>query len=248
MKLLLLLILLVGNVADAAPITFSYSGLVTRMFEADCLPASLNHSDGYKITDVDTSYFYPGLAVSLGDPFKGVLTYNTEAFLSGISDDGYQAIYSHGITDHQMMLNSFRLPNVILPSVGAGSLSIVNNRNGTDVFQTSSFSSNSDWFSSITLSLQDRSGLVFNGMNIPDNLSQDDFSYLGFRLAFLEKGTKNQLHISGHIENLHLTPVPITSSLWFFICGLIILIYAHRIKKQDSPTPITVSPNLVYTF
>jgi hypothetical protein len=224
--------------ANAGLVTYDYSGTISSLYEAKCKQTSNGGCDGYDIEHSDSSNMYLDYIFSVGDTFSGSFTYETQATLSGISSDGYQAIYSDGVISQSFTLGSYYAPSAELAGGEDGNLSIVNGRYGTDVFQTGSYYSNSEWFSGATVSLQDNTDSIFNDMSIPNELDFNGFHYKGFSLFFLDRSTNDQLQLRGNITSLVKAPinVPEPNSIWLFCLALLSVRNNLRAKKYG---PIT---------
>lgn len=235
-NILILSGLLFAMPANAGFITYEYSGLITSLYEADCIKDINGECDGYTISHLDSSNIFPNHVFSKSSFFIGSFTVDTQAVLSNISSDGRQAIYQNSITNEGFMLGTYFAPTSDLPIVIDTSLSIVDGRNGTDVFQTNTYFSNADWFSGLTISLQDNSNRIFNELTIPKLLDLNSFSYMGFGLFFLDRSSKNQLQISGTISSFAISddsiPVPLPATIGLFCIGLFGLVSSKSRKLR----------------
>jgi hypothetical protein len=231
-KIVILSGLLFSISANAGLVTYDYSGTISSLYEAECIQASSGGCNGYDIKHSDSSNMYPDYMFSVGDTFSGSFTYDTQATLSGISSDGYQAIYLDGVISQIFTLGSYSAPSAELADGVDGSLSIVDGRYGTDVFQTGSYYSSSDWFSGATISLQDNTDSIYNDMSIPNALDFNGFHYKGFSLFFLQRSNNDQLQLRGNITSLVKAPidVPEPSSIWLFGLALLSIGNILRVK------------------
>ncbi|WP_445428803.1 hypothetical protein [Alishewanella sp. HL-SH05] len=234
-NILILSGLLFALPANATFVTYEYSGLITSLYEADCINDINGECEGYITTDLNSSNMFSNQMFSKGNYFRGSFTVDNRAILSDISSDGHQAIYLNAIQSESFRLETYFAPTSDMPIVIDTSLSIVDGRNGTDVFQTNTYFSNADWFSGLTISLQDNSNRVFNELTIPNLLDQNSFSYMGFGLFFLDLSSKSQLQISGTISSIVISkdsiPVPLPATLGLFCIGLLILTTAKNRKS-----------------
>lgn len=222
--------------ANAGLITYEYSGVITSLYEANCIKNIDLECDGYTINHLNSSNMFSNHLFSKDNNFIGRLTVDTRAILSEITSDSYQAIYRNGVINESFRLGTYFSPSSDLPKVIDTSLSIVNGRNGTDVFQTETYFSNNNWFSGLTISLQDDSNKVFNELIIPNLLDTYSFSFMGFSLYFLDLSSKNQLQVSGRISSLAISadsvPVPLPATLGLFCLGLFVLVTAKVTKPR----------------
>lgn len=215
--------------ANSAVIQVQYSGQLDRMYFADCINLVNGSCDDWDNTDVNVSDFYEGNLIKDDDYFGGSFLYDTTLAYS-LSSDGYQAIYSNAISDYEVSIGNFALPNSFLPRSPFGqSLSIVNSRPiGSSLFDsffaTSNFSG-ADWFSTSYISLQNRFGDLYTNFDIPLTSSITDFTSLTLGHAFLERSSGDQLQISGAITNIAFSQVSSVNSpsvsLVFFLLGIL---------------------------
>ena len=196
---LLLLACLSGSV-NASLITYAFSGAITGLFEAEHLGDDADPR--YTIVNVDSSDLFPFASFAKGDTFFGSFTYDSSASLSGISSDGFQATYLAALRDMTLSLGDYSAPSQVLPRASAGSVAVVDNRSGRDIFQIQQNYSGEDWFSSVTVSLQDPTANAIDEFDIPVDLSLEAFAANRFSLGFLNRQTSDQLQISGRVQTL----------------------------------------------
>lgn len=240
MKATLLIILFAlqcFSTARAALITYEFSGQLNRAFYADCQTySSGSNCNSWLNTYPSTSSFFNGEDISLGDRFSGQFTYDTTASY-WLSSDGYQAVYLGAVPSYQLEVNGLLFPSLVLPMAFSGSLSIVDGRNGRDSFFISQSLSGGDWFASTYISLQDRSGLVYNSFDIPNSVNLSDFGYRSFHMAFLRRSDGDQLHLYGDVTDLVRADVPEPNSLLLFLTSLFLVLARPTGKRKPSSHP-----------
>lgn len=221
------------STAKAALITYEFSGQLNRATSADCQTySSSGRCNSWIHSYPSTSNFFNGEDISLGDHFSGQFTYDTSASYS-LSSDGFQAVYLGAVPNYQLEVNGILFPSLVLPVAGTGNLSIVDGRRGSDSFFLSQWLSGADWFATTYISLQDRSGLIYNSFDVPDSVSLSDFSYRGFYISFLRRSDGDQLRFYGDVSNLERVSVPEPSALLLFLTSLfLVLIRSGAIKTR----------------
>lgn len=214
--------------------TIEYTGTFNRMYYSDCQTYSTYGScNSWNFTDQSTSSFFDGLVISVGDQFTGSFSYNANALLSGISSDGYQAVYLQSIYNSTLSSNIFSLPMNTLSSTGNGDYSVVNGRYGWDSFYVASYFSNPSWFTGIIFNPMDHDGTVFSDFTAPSELELSDFESPYFSMFFLRKSDGDQLQIRGTLSSIStIAPVPEPSTILLLGAGLAgIGLYERRQRK-----------------
>ncbi|SFF83611.1 PEP-CTERM sorting domain-containing protein [Neptunomonas qingdaonensis] len=221
------------STAKASLITYEFSGLLTFAGYYDCQTYSSVGGCSSSVNSYpSTSDFFNGEAVSLGDHFSGQFTYDTSASYR-LSSDGFQAVYLDAITNYQLKINGLILPSSLLSLSGNGSLSIVDDRNGADLFFLNQWFTSADWFATSYINLHDVSGVIYNGFAIPNSVNLNDFSYNRFQIGFLRRSNGDQLQLLGNVTYLVRASVPEPGSLLLFLTSLfILLIRSAGIKKR----------------
>lgn len=218
-------------VGGAAPIDIAFNGTVNRMYTAHCTSLVEGSCRAWANQDVTSSAFFAGQPISVGDRVGGQTTYDTAAPLTGISDDGAQAVYLDGVSSFVFKIGAVSLPSTQLSRSGAGNFSVVNNRYGWDSFYLSQWFSQDDWFASTSIDFFNYSGMLFSDLShVPSDLPKELINGTLFTLGFLQRSTGDQLQISGTISDFSFstTQVPEPTDLLLVATGLGILLWQRR--------------------
>lgn len=232
-KLLSFLLLLLPMLGSAAPVELVFDGTVNRMYTARCTNLVQGSCNAWSNQDVTSSAFFAGQPILVGDRFGGRTTYDTAARLSGISDDGAQAVYLNGVSSFVFAVGAVSLPTMQLPRSGTGDFSVVNDRYGWDSFYLSQWFSQGDWFASTSLNFFNYSGTLFSDLSqIPSYLPKEMINGTLFTVGFLQRSTGDQLQISGTVNDFSFSPmqVPEPTGLLLLATGLGALLWHRRYK------------------
>lgn len=230
-SLLLAAMLVLALPVSAQNIELNYSGSVTELVYADCQSLSAFGScNSWSFASLSETNFLNGLSISVGDEFIGQFIYDTSAPRTAISNDGYQAIHLNGVTSSSLQIGDISLPATWLPYTKSGSYSIINDRNGYDAFYLQGIYSGTDWFTSTNLSLQDSSGTVYSGFDVPHSIDYSRFNANIFNLGFLRRSDGDQVQLYGSLNSaVIVTPVPELESFALMMTGMVVL--AGRIRS-----------------
>jgi len=225
MKKFIYLSLLAATPAFADSIEIRYEAKLTSMYYADCNGySSYGSCNSWTNTNLTSSSFFNGQAVSVGQIFSGRYIYDTNATLSGISSDGFQAIYSNAVKLSGISIGEISLPSELLPSTGTSSLSVVNNRNGYDSLFIQGLFSGADWFAISNFFLMDSRNNMFSSFDIPSSLDYSNLNANSYQFAFLRKSDGDQLQMAGTFTSVRFSPaVPEPTSLALACIGLLLV-------------------------
>lgn len=229
-----LLLSTAAMVVGAVPITVEYSGVVSRLWTADCLAQANGSCTTWANTDVSSSDFVDGRNVAVGSSFVGRFTYESTAPITAISSDGFQAVHLDSVYETYFQSGELALPSSLLPQTD-GSFSVINNRPSfggyRDSFFVNSWFNQANWFASLSISLQDSTASVFDSFDVPQTLDFADFNAHVFSVGFLRRSDGDQLQLRGNLTSVRVSPVPEPSSVALLLAGLGVLggsIYRKR--------------------
>jgi len=221
----------VPGLCSATTVKASFSGSITRMFYATCTSFQGGNCSAWNDSDVASSNFYDGHDLRLGQVFSGALTYESATPLSGISDDGHQAVYLGGLTSYELESGSLYLPATDAPRAGYGSFSVINDRNSLDSFYMSQWFSGPEFFATSDIDLFDNTGTVYSDFSVPTSFDLSHFDTLYYHLSFLRRSDGDQLHVYGNLSDFHAfaISVPEPSTMYIFLAGILVtLLMATR--------------------
>lgn len=236
--LLILSILAAPITANSAVIDFNFSGVFSSITYSRCTNLADGTCDAWDHTYPSSAQLPDTNSVSLGDSFVGSLRYETTTPLSGISEDGSQAVHLDGVTEFSSKIGAFALPTLDLPKAGFGNFSVINDRNGRDSFYISQWFSGEDWFSTISISLFDWSGTAYSDFTVPTSFLPDQFDTTRFSIGFLRRADGDQVHLSGNLSTYtssssSIASVPEPSVLLLAALGLPLLA-SRRFRSRAS--------------
>lgn len=228
-------ILLVPSFVSASPIDLNYSGAVSSLTYAECLTySSWGGCDSWSFSDISATDFIPGNLITVGDSFNGSFLYDPEAPLSAISDDGYQAVHLYSVPGADFSVGQLQLPDSYLTQTGFGSFSVVDGRYGYDSFFLQTFFSSADFFTIVNLHLQDSTGTVFTGFDVPTAFDLSDFNAIVFNVALLRYSDGNQIQLYGTLDSLSVaTPVPEPTTALLIVVGVGAIILTRFFRRRD---------------
>lgn len=230
-------------VAGAAPITVEYSGVVSRLWTADCVAQTNGSCTAWTNTDVSSSDFVDGRNVAVGSSFTGRFTYESTAPVAAISSDGFQAVHLDSVLGSHFQAGELLLPSLLLPFY-EGSFSVVNNRTfyspPIDSFFVSSWFSSEDWFASLNLSLIDNTAAVFDTFDVPKTLNFGDFDANVLSLGFVRRSDGDQLQLEGSLTSMRMFSVPEPSSVALLLAAIGCLVSATYRKRPVQPARVSV--------
>jgi|GEM_PF-4818960 len=185
--------------ALAIPVTVEYTGSISRINYADCQNLVNGGCTSWVHTSVQSSNFVDGRQVEVGNSVVGGFTYDSEAALTAMSSDGFQAIHLRSVFGTSFQSNQISLPTALTPSVGPGSFSIVNDRPigsyTVDSFYVSNWFSQGDWFATFNFHLIDLTGLIFDSFAVPLSLELSDMTSSSMNVGFLRRSDGDQLQL-----------------------------------------------------
>lgn len=219
----------------AAPITVEYTGVVSRLWTADCVAQTNGNCTGWNSTDVSSSDFFDGRSVAVGGSFAGRFTYESTAPVSAISADGANAMHFDSVSGVQFQTGELSLPSVLLPFY-RGSFSVVNDQvfysPPIDSFFVSSWFNSGGWFADLSLSLIDNTAAVFDTFDVPQTLDFGDFDANVLTLGFVRRADGDQLQLEGRLNSMRMFSVPEPSSVVLLLAALAGLVGATYRKRQ----------------
>lgn len=233
MKKILFALLLLPAVSQAGVIDMEFSGSVNNINYAKCQGMSMYGScNSWTHTNLTSSDAYKGVKFELGNKFAGTFSYDADADYV-LSSDGYQAVYLDAVLGSTLSIGGIKLPSTAMPVTGRGNLSVVDGRFGTDLLMLQQLFRKDDWFGIMSVFLQDGTGKVYNGFDIPTTFKTTDYHYANMNLTFLQTTTGDQLQISGKLSDFGIpaaeVPEPATASL--AMLGVAGLVMSRRRKK-----------------
>ena len=246
MKTAILLSLACCLPAHAEDIRVEYTGVVSRLSYADCQTLVNGSCTAWSFTSIQSSDFFDGNAVSVGNQFSGSFVYDTSAPLTAISSDGFQAVHLNAVSEAIFQAGALSVPAPLLPNSGAGSYSIVNDRNGYDSFYVNNTYSLNDWFASVNFHLQDSTGSVFSNFDVPASLDFAAFNANAFNVGLLRRSDGDQVQLFGDLRSATFTAaVPEPSSFAYLIAGGLLLFLVRASKKSLFRTkrPASIVPH-----
>jgi hypothetical protein len=140
-----------------------------------------------------------------GEAFSGSFVYDTGARLSGLPGDGRQAVYLNVVSKAAFSAPHFGLPSARLPSFERWSVSVVDNRNGSDAFFIAQDFFSPQWFGQVSLYLGDSTASVFNSFDLPASLQPTSFNSKLFQVVLLYRPDGDQVHLHGSLTSLSFT-------------------------------------------
>lgn len=204
----------------AVPITYEFSGSITRMFEHDA------ETDTNTVV-TNTSFF--GFNVAVGDRFYGSFTYDSDAIESSYREDNQErnsAVYPYGTLDFRFTLGDYTYIDQT-PASTLDSLVVRNDSDSAhpDTFSVLSSNPLADYYTSASMGFFDRDGDAFDGYEIPEDIDLADYLGYGyFHTSLLERATGDQLHFYGHADEVALSvSEPGTMALLLLGIGLIFM-------------------------
>lgn len=221
--------------AHAAPVQVSFSGTVSRIWYADCLdPSGSGSCSSWDNTNVDVQETFTGSSIGIGDRFFGSYVYESDAPYV-LSQDGFQAVHLLSVSQFQLSINDFRLPNALTPLV-SGSYSTVNDRNGIDSFYATASYSLASLFASVDFHLLDTRGLLLDDFSVPTALRLRDFDYTALNFAMLRRTDGDQIHYNGSIDTLstRLMEVNEPASHSLMVAGLLLAGWIGQRRKAPA--------------
>ena len=222
-------------VVGAVPITVEYSGVVSRLWTADCVAQTNGNCTAWDNTDVSSSDFVDGRNVAIGSSFTGRFTYDSTAPVTAISADGANAMHFDSVSGVYFQTGELSLPSVLLPFY-QGNFSVVNDRAfyapPIDSFFVSSWFSEGDWFASLNLSLIDNTASVFNTLDVPQTLDFGAFDANIFSLGFLRRADGDQLQLEGRLTSMQMLSVPEPGSVALLLAALAAFVGSTYRKRQ----------------
>lgn len=200
----------ISNVAFGAIVSYTFSGKIERLYEADYI----SDTSGYAFRYLQSSSFFENRPIYVGDRFYGTFSYDTGGAAS-ISSDGVQASYLDAVISASLTIGGVTLPSSTAPlAKWFNSVAVVNDRDGVlggkvDVFQISPNFFGDAFFVTTTLSLQDRTARVFSDLSLPEaGLGMEAFQAHLFGTGFVNLASRDQLQLSGSLDTFEITQPP----------------------------------------
>lgn len=217
MKLLITVACAAVAPAFAATVTVTYTGKVDSITYADCKTFANSSCSAWDFSTATTAHGPAGAQVSTGEAFSGSFIYDAGALLSGLPGDGRQAVYLNAVTKAPFTAPHLRLPSAALPASGLGSVSVVDNRYGSDAFYIAQPFFSPQWYGQVSLYLGDSTGTLFNSFELPTNLQPASFNTNLFQVVLLYRPDGDQVHVRGALTSLSFAsavPEPSAWGLW----------------------------------
>lgn len=229
MKLLSTLALVAVAPAFATNVTVTYAGKINSITYADCKTFVNSSCSAWDFSTITTANGPADAQVSTGEAFSGSFLYDTGARLSGLPGDGRQAVYLDAVSKAPFNAPNFSLPSATLPSFQRGSVSVVDNRNGTDAFYIAQDFFSPQWFGQVSLYLGDSTATVFNSFELPATLQPTSFNSNLFQVVLLYRPDGDQVHLHGSLTSLSFASAVPEPSAWLtFLAGGIVAVAASR--------------------
>ena len=219
------LFLSVGVHATETMVTFN--GIVGEVRYADCSSYSSSGScQGWNNTQIQTTDFFPGTTITLGEAFSGTFTYDSDA--SGyLSSDGYQTSYLWATSASSFSTPNFALPRGSLDAT-AGHVSISDGRSGADGFRVSHDYTNSNFFIEVSTFNYDPTGKAFSSHALPVSMDGSTFASNRMSLVFLRSSDRDQVWVTGSIASFNLSPIAEPSTASLSALGLLAFAFGMR--------------------
>jgi hypothetical protein len=199
-KFIILLIALYTSAASADLIKIEFSGESYDLWEA------YKSGNSYDIEHVPESNMF-GFDFKIGESISGYYIYDTSVarypYDHVVNDPNYNAypsILEWGYSSANHSFNDNQ-ENDYLAIYNDGVSS------GYDMFDGSAGDFIGQYFTSLGLSLWDRSGTLWDSLAIPTSIDLDDFDYARFEGAFLSRTTGDQFHWEANVSQLRVTNV-----------------------------------------
>ena len=107
---LLLLSLFISSAAAATEVQVNYTGSINRLYYAHCQAYDASGwCTSWETTDLSSSSFYQEQEIAVNDSFTGSFNYDPNAPLTGISEDGCQAIHLNAVSNYIFSLDAVSL-------------------------------------------------------------------------------------------------------------------------------------------
>jgi PEP-CTERM motif len=216
MKLLSTLAFAAVAPAFASTVTVTYTGKVASITYADCKTFVNSSCSAWDFSTIMTAHG-PGPAdaqVSTGEAFSGSFVYDAGALLSGLPSDGRQAVYLNAVNKALFAAPHLSLPSAALPASERGSVSVIDNRNGSDAFFIAQSFFSPQWFGQASLYLGDSTATVFNSFELPTNLQPASFNTNLFQVVLLYRPDGDQIHVRGSLTSLSFASAVPEPSTW----------------------------------
>jgi hypothetical protein len=223
-------ILSVCGVVEAAPMTpqrveLNYAGLFNSITYATCSEYNGTSCGSYSFAPRDSQSLPASGSISLGQAYSGKYVYDAAAPISAIVD-ARQGIYLNAIIDAMV------LGPIGTYSRGPSSccLSITSETNGSHTLLLTFSRAHGDLFVLSYLGLNNNSGSLFDGFQIPFKLSSEDFLSGKFFLNFLLQTSDDQVLMTGSVDSL-LFKYPVSepaSSKLIAMAFLPLLFFSYR--------------------
>ncbi len=235
MKSLLTLALVAAVPALAQATQVSYTGSVTSLTYADCTTFLNGGCTAWSFTPLQSTDFLAGQFIEVGQSFVGRFAYDESAPMTAVSADGYQAVFLNSVSQSAVATPTFSLPTASLPAAGLGSFSIVDGRFGWDSFFVMQSFSQGDWFANLIFDLQDSTGTIFSGFDVPTRLDLSQFDFMTFQIGMLRRSDGDQVQLHGAIASVSVVPEPGTLAL--LLTGAALLAHQTRRARASQETP-----------
>lgn len=197
-KFITLILALYTSSASADLIKIEFSGESYDLWEA------YKSGDGYDIEHVSESNMF-GFDFRLGESISGYYIYDTSVdrypydhIINNPNYNAYPSILEWGYSSANHSFND-DLENDYLAIYNNGLSS------GYDVFYGSAGDFIGQYHTTLGLTLWDRSGTLWNSLEIPKSLDLDNFDYAKFRGAFVSRTTSDQFHWEANVSQLRVT-------------------------------------------
>lgn len=228
MKLLSTLALVAVAPAFATNVTVTYAGKINSIMYADCKTFVNSSCSAWDFSTIMTAHGPADAQVSTGEAFSGSFVYDAGALLSGLPGDGRQAVYLNAVTAN-FIAPHLVLPSAALPASGRGSVSVVDNRYGSDAFYIAQSFFSPQWYGQVSLYLGDSTGTLFNSFELPTTLEPASFNTNLFQVVLLYRPDGDQVHVMGALTSLSFASAVPEPSVWgMLLAGGLVAAAASR--------------------